>query len=577
MTSENKNTIAPVNKTIGLKEQHLGKAEEIAKQVGLNKVTARILAARGFSANQKLDDFLKPTLKHGLPNPADMLNLSAACQLIQETVEKQDSIAICCDFDVDGLSGGAALKHFFESCAAKVKVFVPDRFTDGYGLNEQIVRKIAEADFKLLIAIDYGSTNHAELELAHQLGLKTIVIDHHLVPAQLPEVDVFINPQQKGCNFAEGTLCAAGLVWYLIAALCSRWPKAVQHQAKSYLDLACLGTICDMVPLIGPNRVIAKRGLELLSISDRPGLVALKNLAGINREVTCHDVAFGLGPRLNAAGRMVHGDMVIDLLTTNDSKIAEKKARSLNRLNQQRQATENRVRKEALASVTKLGRVPAGLVVWGEKFHTGVIGIVAQRLVESFYRPTIVLGADTPGIYKGSVRGIKGFNVVDALSAIRHCLIKYGGHECAGGLSVKEENLKELALAFRSECEKRLANLPATPCVEADTEVSLAELTPELINELKSLAPFGLGNPGPLLLARSLVVRETKLLGNEHTKVMLSDDRFCLNGILWRRRSHPALTPGSAVNIVFKPEINHFGGLSQLQANLQAVETCYER
>lgn len=576
MANNINNRIAPIDKTIRLKQQSPQQAEKIVEELGLNLVTAKILAARGFIADQNLTNFIKPTLKHGLPNPSNLLNLSPACELIKEIAEQSASIAICCDFDVDGLSGGAALKHFLQSCAATVEVFVPDRFTDGYGLNEQVVKKIAAAGFKLLIAIDFGSTNDSELQLAHQLGLKTIVIDHHLVPTQPPEADVFINPRQEGCNFAEGTLCAAGLVWYLIAALCSSWPKAQTIQAKSYLDIICLGTICDMVPLVGPNRVIAKRGLELLSVTARPGLIALKNMAGINREVSCHDVAFGLGPRLNAAGRMVHGNMVVDLLTTEDSRLAEKKAKRLNRLNLQRQATENRVRKEALAMVTKLGRVPAGLVVWGEKFHTGVIGIVAQRLVESFYRPAIVLGADTPGIYKGSVRGIKGFNVVETLSAIKSCLIKFGGHECAGGLSVREENLKELAISFRDECEKRLAKLETTPCVEADTEVSLAELTPALVTELKGLAPFGLGNPGPLLLTRGLTVREIKTMRNEHLKVMLSDERFCIAGILWRRTSHPAIEPGAKVNIVFKPEINRFSGLTQLQANLQAIEACHE-
>ena len=256
-----------------------------------------------------------------------------------------------------------------------------------------MVEEIAAGDFGLLITVDYGTTNDKELTLAREHGIPTIVIDHHHVETA-PPADVFVNPKQEGCNFADATLCAAGLVWYFIAALRKSLPAAKELDPREYLDLACLGTICDMVPLIGANRVIALKGLERLNVTRRAGLRALKDVVGIKKEVTCGTVGFGIGPRLNAAGRMVNGELVIQLLTTTDSKKAKRIAKRLHKLNAERQDIERAIKDEAVERVAESATVPDGIVVWDKEFHTGVIGIVAQRLVETFYRPSIVCGED---------------------------------------------------------------------------------------------------------------------------------------------------------------------------------------
>jgi len=316
-----------------LRTQAPDEAERIAKRFGLGKVAARILAARGYKADERAANYLNPTLKNGLPRPEALKDLDKACVLIAKTIEAKRSIAVCCDFDVDGLSGGAIVTHFLRSMGVKVEVFIPDRFVDGYGLNQDVIRKISKAGFGLMIAIDYGTTNFAELALAKELKLATIVVDHHHVGAEIPVADAFINPNQKGCGFGDGVLCAAGLAWYLVLGLRKHLPQAVQIDVKSYLDLACLGTLCDMVPLVGVNRVIARRGLELLDATERVGLQALKAVAGIQKKITCTHVGFGLGPRLNAAGRMVHGAVVIELLTTEDWERAGSLGRQLYFLN----------------------------------------------------------------------------------------------------------------------------------------------------------------------------------------------------------------------------------------------------
>jgi single-stranded-DNA-specific exonuclease len=562
---------ARINKRIRLKSHDSGVAKAIAAEMGTSNVVGRVLAARGFVPGEDLKNYISPTLRQGLPEPSTLKNLEAAAKALVACHNSGKAIAICCDFDVDGLSGGSVVHDFFNSVGISSKVFVPNRFVDGYGLNERTVREIAEAGFGLLLTIDFGTTNVKELTVARELGLLSVVVDHHHISADPPPADVFVNPHQKGCGFANGIACAAGLAWYLVLAL-RKELGATSADPKNFLDLACLGTICDMVPLVGVNRVIAKRGLEALSETRRPGLKALRNVIGIRGNVGCSDVSFGIGPRLNAAGRIVHGELVVELLTTHDSDKAEKLARQLNELNGERQAIEAAVKEEAIAQIARGGGPDWGLVAWHEEFHTGVIGIVAQRLVEHYYRPSAVMGMDTPGVWKGSVRGIKGFSVIEALGAVGEHLIKFGGHEGAGGFSVAEEMLQDFKAAFIEECKERLSKIETTPFVDADTVATLDEFTVPLVKELSNLAPFGVGNPAPVVVFKNLLVKEVKVLKDAHMKILFSDGKRFVTGVMWRQKEHPALRPNACVDIACKPDISTYNGTTELQAVLQAVE-----
>jgi single-stranded-DNA-specific exonuclease len=560
-----------VVKRIRLKKHDPEIARAIVQEMQTHDVVGRVLAARGFSPGEDLRNYLSPTLRSGIPDPSKLKNLQAAAQTIATAHRKGKRIAICCDFDVDGLSGGSVVHDYLTAVGVASQVFVPDRFVDGYGLNERVVRDIAAQGFGLLLTIDFGTTNVKELSVAKELGLTTVVVDHHHISDAPPPADVFINPHQKGCGFAKGIASAAGLAWYLVLALSKEF-KNEAVDPKGYLELACLGTICDMVPLIGVNRVIAKRGLEALSESKRPGLRALRNVIGIKGNVGCSDVSFGIGPRLNAAGRIVHGELVVELLTTRDSIRAEKLARDLNELNAERQVIESAVKEAAIAQIEARKERAWGLVAWHEEFHTGVIGIVAQRLVEHYYRPSAVMGRDSEGIWKGSVRGIKGFSVVEALGSIKEHLIKFGGHEGAGGFSVHADQLAAFHDAFKHECEKRLAAIETVPYVDADAEATLPECSIALVRELENLAPFGMGNPTPVVLIKDLLVKEVRVLKDAHLKVLLSDGRRFITGLMWRHTSHPALQVGKRVSIACKPDINTYNGAMELQATLQAVE-----
>jgi len=565
-------TVNQVVKKIKLREQQEGEAQKIADTFNLGALASRVVAARGFKADDNLKHFLNPSLREGLPQPSELKNLQAACELIEEAIKAKQKISICCDFDVDGLSGGSQLHAFFKEINVESKVFVPDRFEDGYGLNSGMIEAAAAEDFNLLITVDFGTTNSKELEIARKLGLKTIVIDHHVVGNHVPGADVFINPHQEGCGFAGKILSAAGLAWYLVAGMRKYVKAAANVDPKAYLDLACLGTICDMVPLVGANRVIARRGLELLSLTKRPGLIALKNVVGVKDVASCHHISFGIGPRINAAGRMIHGDIVVELLTTQNSKRADKIASRLDRLNRQRQDTEERIKTRAKMEIEKAGTLPPGLVLWDKEYHTGVIGIVAQRLVEAYYRPSVVMGMDKDGIYKGSVRGISGFNVVEALASTKQYLLKYGGHEGAGGCAVSSDNVEKFAEAFREYCADALSKIEQSPSVWADTEVELAELKMAPVRELQSFEPFGVGNASPQLMARNLKVQEISMIKDAHLKIQFGDGSRSLYGFLWRQTTHPALTAGATVNVVFKPDINSYNGRDSIQMNVQAIE-----
>lgn len=550
-------------KQVKLRQQNPKTAQEIAEKYSISPLAARVLAARNFEPGGELDNFLSPTLKSGLPNPESLVGLKEAVDLIEETLNHGRNISIACDFDVDGLTGGSQLFDFLRRLGAKTSVLVPDRFSEGYGLNERIVREAKD----LLITVDFGTTNPKELSLATSLGLKTIVVDHHFVHEN-PPCDVFINPQQQGCGFSNKILSAAGLIWFLLVGLKKRLGCDVD--LKEFLDLAALGTICDMVPLVGSNRIIAKRGLEALSITNRRGLRSLKALAGISNPVTCYDVGFGIGPRINAAGRLVSGQMVVELLTTDEISRADSIASKLHNLNAERQDIEAEMKAKAISKVPD--KLPWGIVSADETFHTGVIGIVAQRLVETFYRPAIVLGPDSDGIYKGSVRGIKGFNVVQALSSLAEYLIKFGGHEGAGGLSIKPGRIDDLGRAWDELCKDKLQDLETEPSVEADTEASLKELHVNSIKELESFAPFGMGNPGPQILFPDLKVLDVKLIKSAHLKVTLSDGKSTVPGIFWKLTSHPSINPGKIVNVVAKPSINSYNGYQDIQLVLSAVQ-----
>ena len=554
---------------ISLRPQSEDLVREISLKHNLTRLTAGVLAARGLAPGAELELFLNPNLEQQLPDLFKVKGLRDACELLKG--RRGSKIAICCDYDVDGLTSGTLLLESLQSLGFHCQIFVPNRFTEGYGLSAALVQRVKESECDILITVDYGTTNVKEFAQVRELGLSSIIIDHHQISSEVPEVDAFINPNQEGCALHDQALCSAALTWCFLAGLhhtlsCS-WNK------YGALDLVSLATVCDMVPLKGLNRALAAHGIKALESSERPGLLALRNVSGVNK-VSCTAVGFNLGPRINAAGRMADGGAVIDLFTTNDTIKARHLAEKLERLNLRRQKTEEEIKSIAVAEVEKSStELPEALVIANPEFHTGVIGIVAQRLVEIYNRPAVVLGIDN-GVFKGSVRGCLGFDVVDALRSCSSHLLKFGGHKAAGGCSLAPEKLDDFKLSFLTYAKKFFASSDFARLIEADTEAQLSEISLKSVNELQRLAPFGLGHPAPRILLKGLVLSDFDILKGKHLKLVLSSPKegMSATALMWNTKSVPGISKGERVNIVARPEVNSFRGQVSLQLQLLAIE-----
>ena len=562
----------------------------LAALLKLSPITIKILVSRGIVDEAQARAFLVPSLREHIPDPHAIKNIESAAEMILDSVSKKERITVYCDFDVDGTSAGAQLYLFLRALGANVGTYTPSRFVEGYGLVSSAVERLAANGTQLLITADCGINSHNELRLARKLGMKSIVVDHHLPSGEAP-ADIVVDPAQEGCPFQEYKLAAAGLVWMLLIVLRKRAAALVEAgmlklpgalpDPKDYLDLAVLGTVCDMVPLVGLNRVIASRGIEALKRSTRAGITALKNVAGVaaNPKFGAGHVAFNLGPRINAAGRLGDANEVIELLTTDDSLKAKSIAERIDRLNEKRKAIEEEVRLQCIERIlTEKLTDSAAFALYGKTFHVGVIGIAAQRIVEQFYRPTAVMapgevtirGKAVP-VIKGSVRSVKGFHVADTLHKLSGLLLSGGGHAEAGGFSVLPDKLEEFSTKFIEHAAEQLGTAVPERKRYADAEVMLGQVNFDLVNELSSLAPFGVGNPSPLLVASQVEIESVTSLSAGHLRLILRGGGSQIVGMAWGMQGHPLLKKGAEINIAFIPELNSYRGITSVQLNIQEI------
>lgn len=553
---------------------------DLESQLGVSKILARILAQRGIQDAESARAFLSPSLQEHLPDPSHMKNIEQAAELILLFVKEKKLITIFTDFDVDGVTSGAQLLLFLEVLGARVNSYTPNRFSEGYGLSKEAVRKLAEHGTQLLITADCGISSVQEIAIAKQLGLATIIIDHHLPGESLPAADCIVNPAQGGCAFKEYYLATAGIVWLLLIVLRKKLRSEGAQETpdpKDFLDLAALGTICDMVPLKTLNRLIAHRGIEAIGQSKRPGMLALKEAADIssNKRLNAGHLSFALGPRINASGRLDHAGKALELLSTSDSLRAKKLAEHLNKLNTQRRGIEERVKKACLAELgDAVEHVPA-YAVYGEDFHLGVIGLAAQRLVENFYRPAAVMGpgeaivkGEKRQVVKGSVRTIKGFHVADALSSLSHLLLSHGGHAEAGGFSLLFENLEEFKKSFVEKAGAILRPEDFLKTYSVDLELSLSEIDFKLIDELSRMAPFGIGNPSPTFLTKDVKVGSVIMMNGGHLRFKVEDKPHIVDAVYWNGRANKSIRKDNIVSICYRPEIQNYRGISSVQLNV---------
>ena len=554
-----------------LKQPDQGFVSRCCSELKLSALLARIIALRDLSQIDTARCYLSSSLRADLPSPFLMADMGVAVDRIVGAIQQAESISIWGDYDVDGTTGASVLVSFLREIGVRPIFYIPHRIEEGYGLNVAGLHRLKERGVRLVITVDSGISNFNEVAAAHEIGIDIVIVDHHQPPERLPPAVAVVNPHRNDCFFPDKGLCAAGLAFYLLIALRARLREAGwfgtsgDPDLRRHLDIVALGTIADMVPLKGVNRTLVKRGLTALGASKRPGVMALKQIAGFGPgDVTAGQVGFQLGPRINAAGRMDAAIKVVELLTTESPEVALRIAEELEEHNRERRTMEAVVLQLALEQADKVAQVRRySLVLAGEGWHPGVLGIVASRIVERFHRPTVVLGLDS-GQAKGSARSIRGFHMVEGFRRCGHLLEKFGGHEYAGGLTIKEENLPSFVEAFDEVARAILSADALVPFLEIDAQLTFSEIGSSLMREIEVLKPFGVGNPEPLFLSQGIEVCERKDLSVGARFRFKQAGRFVTGVAFDIKQDFPA-RPGAIVDLVYRLSENEWNGISTVE------------
>ena len=542
-----------------------GEAREglaLAQRLGLPEILGRVLAGRGVGADE-VENFLNPSLRAGLPDPSRFKDMDAAAARLARAVTKGETVAVFGDYDVDGATSAALLRRFLEATGGKVMVYIPDRQREGYGPNAPALLKLKQQGAAVVVTVDCGATAFAALDEAADFGLETIVVDHHVGEPNLPK-GLVVNPNRFDESNSCGNLAAVGVA-FLLAVATNRALRQAGHYASraepdlmALLDLVALGTVCDVVPLTGVNRVLVAQGLKVLAQRANPGLAALADAAKIGERIDCYHLGFILGPRVNAGGRVGAADLGVRLLTSDDPLEARKIADELSKLNEERRQIEARVLAEAIAEVERDGKSPL-LFVAREGWHAGVIGIVASRLKERYNRPAFVAAIEN-GMAKGSGRSVAGLAMGPAVIAARQAglLVNGGGHAMAAGFTAEAGKLAELRAFLSARAAEVLGDSEPVPELGIDGAMTAAAATPDFAATLERMAPFGTGNSEPRFAFPNLRILRTDFVGSgqAHLRLVLGDGAGTarLKGIAFRAGETalgPALVKGQGAGFHF--------------------------
>ncbi len=561
-----------------LKEADDATAARLSGDLKLPPLLARILVQRGFADADSARCFLSSSLSTDLPPPHLLAGMDDAVRRICRALRDDERVCVWGDYDVDGTTGAAVLVSFLREIGREPMFYIPHRIDEGYGMSRQGIERLHTRDVTLIITVDCGISNADEVAFARTLGMDVVIVDHHQLPERLPDqASAVIDPQRADCAFPDKGLCAAGLAFYLVIGLRanlreSGWfePGGVPD-IRRYLDIVTLGTIADMVPLQGTNRVLTRRGLVELGSSTRPGIVALREVVGVPAgAVDAGTVAFQLGPRINAAGRMDAADKVVEMLTTESREAADDIARALDTHNRERRETEAQVLEEALSQIEQ-GRLHErrSIVVGRQGWHPGVLGIVASRIVERFHRPTVVVGLDG-GEGKGSGRSIRGFHMVQGMRRCADLLERFGGHEYAAGLSIREENLGPFAGRFDEVATESLSEEDLLPYLDIDAEVDFRQLSLGLVRQMRLLSPFGVGNPEPVFQTRGVEVCERRDF-NRVSRFRLRHNDHTVTAVIFGPPEDLPVRVTDNVDIAYRLRENEWQGTCSMELRLLDV------
>ncbi|MGH7229566.1 MAG: single-stranded-DNA-specific exonuclease RecJ [Nitrospiraceae bacterium] len=544
----------------------------LAHSLSISPITASVLIARGVTTTEEASRWLSPlqTIPH---DPFLLPDMEKAVDRLHRAVGGGELVCFYGDYDVDGVSATSLYLTFFRGLGANVRTYIPHRVREGYGLNEGALRALWHEGVRLVVTSDCGTTAHHEVEVANRLGLDLVITDHHQIEAHLPPAQAILNPHRPDSAYPFKGLCSGGVAYKVVQAYSDKYGDG-DMALDSLLDLVAMATVADVVPLQDENRWFVREGLAQISRDARCGIRALKQVAGVNRACTTGTIAFKLAPRINAAGRLAHADTAVRLLTTESELEARMLAEQLERLNRDRQRIEKEITAEALEAVG-VADVPAALVLWSHRWHVGVVGIVAARLVERFHRPAVVVAVNEEGIGRGSARTVSGFNLYEALSACRGLLEGFGGHPSAAGLTIKASRLSEFRDRLVEIASSWAGDQPELPGLHVDAEVNLREVNHQLVGELNMLHPFGAGNPEPTLAVRNLAVLDSRVVGDRHLKMRVRHgNSLPLDSIGFGMGSLAdlGLSAGRPLDLAFVPEMNRWNGLDRVQLRIRDVK-----
>jgi single-stranded-DNA-specific exonuclease len=555
-----------------LQMKDTARAAQLARALGISPLLAQLMINRGIAHLDDARRFLACDLS-SLADPFAMLDMDKAVDRIEKALHHGEPMVVYGDYDVDGQTAAAVLVSVLRELSADpsaVSFYIPNRMDEGYGLHREALQSLV-GQAKLVITVDCGITSVEEARLARRWGLDLIITDHHQPGPEIPDAVAVLNPKRPGCPYPEKQLAGVGIAFRLAQAL----GQSRGRDFHEYLDLVALGTVADLVPLQGENRILAKRGLERMARTSRIGLQALMEVAGVGQELKASHLGFRLGPRLNAAGRLSDASLGVQLLLTDDPRVAQELAAQLDAENTTRQEIERRITVEACEAIVKHElHKESGIVIAGEGWHPGVIGIVASRLVEEFCRPTVVVSL-AEGIGTGSARSIAGFDLHGGLVQCSHLLERFGGHTMAAGLTVREDMLPAFTEKFIGVCAASLSEDQLRPRLLVDAEVQLRDVTESLVADLALLEPTGFGNPPPLLQVEGSVV-DMRCVGKQgtHLKFTLRGADDCeRDAIAFGFAEQAGALQGyqESAMVAFVPTINDWRDQRSVQLQVKAV------
>lgn len=545
------------------------KVEELVEQKHISNLLASILVNRGITEEKELEVFLNPTRKD-FYDPFLLPDMEIAVDRIIKAVNNKEKIMIYGDYDADGITSVSVLKKYLNQIGLETGEYIPNRLNEGYGLNKEAILKIYNMGYKLMVTVDCGISGLEEVEYANTLGIETIITDHHEPAEQLPNAVAVIDAKRKDNIYPFNQLAGVGVVFKLIQAISIKLNLDEKEYLK-YLDLVCIGTISDIVPLVDENRVIAKLGLKLIEQTPNIGLRTLLNIANF-KKIDSNAISFGVAPRINACGRMGAQEEALKLFLTEDKQEALKIAKNLVKFNQERQNTEKQIFEDVIQEIEKNNdKEKKCIVLAKENWHHGIIGIVSSKVTEMYYKPSILICLEGD-MGKGSGRSVPGFDLYNALSKCNNYIEKFGGHSMAIGISIKKENFEKLKAEIE-KCAEESNISDIMPIINIDKRINLKDISIEEAKSLELLEPFGEANKMPIFLIQNLKIDSIRALSDgKHLKLTLKQDNYIIDtiGFNMGELSKQYLL-GDKVDVVGTIEINTFGNKENIQMNLKDI------